>query len=276
MGGRFGMAGGVLCLFLFFLLGPAGRPVLHAQERLFTNALGMHFALIPAGGVEMGSPLGESSRDKGEVLHRAVVTRPFYMQTTEVTVGQWKDIMGKRLLGSQSGPSDWPMTRISWFDCAEFIKRLNEKGEGIYRLPTEAEWEYACRAGSSSPFHWGKEIDCSKAMFGNSRRGGECTATSESKGIPVDGPARVKSYSPNAWGLFDMHGNVWEWCLDWYGDYPPGPVSDPTGLDSGNLKVRRGGSWLSQGHRLRCANRAYAHPASRFRNTGLRLVMEVR
>lgn len=262
-----------LCLFVF---GPLGLSPLHSQERLFTNAEGMEFVLLPAGESDMGSPSEERFRHQGEVLHRVRITRPFYMQSSEVTVGQWTSIMGRRLM-SGSEPLNLPVTRVSWFDCTEFIKKMNEKGTGIYRLPTEAEWEYACRAGSGSAFHWGRDVDCAKAMFGNSgRKGGECTRISESKGMRVDGPAPVKSYRPNGWGLFDMHGNVWEWCLDWYGDYPRGQVTDPTGPSSGNQKVRRGGSWLSEGHRLRCANRAYAHPASRFRNTGLRLVLEAR
>jgi formylglycine-generating enzyme required for sulfatase activity len=267
-------------VFLFltvFSLESVGLSLSHSQEKVFRNSLGMEFVLVPAGGFEMGSPPDEPLRNAGEILHRAILTRPFYMQSSEVTVGQWTRVMGRRLLGPRSGPSDSPITRVSWFDCAEFIKKLNEKGEGTYRLPTEAEWEYACRAGSTSAFPWGQEIDCSRAMFGNStRKNGECTAISETKGMQVDAPARVKSYSPNPWGLFDMHGNVWEWCQDWFGDYRRGQVTDPTGPGSGNLRVRRGGSWLSEGYRLRCANRAYAHPASRFWNTGLRLVMEVR
>lgn len=266
-----------LFLAILFASGLGGPSPLHSQERVFTNSIGMEFVLIPAGGFDMGSPPDEPLRDKGEILHRTYLSRPFYMQSSEVTVRQWTSVMGRRLLGRRSGPPDLPITRVSWFDCSEFIEKLNEKGEGIYRLPTEAEWEYTCRAGTGSAYPWGADIDCKRAMFGNSsQKGGECTAASESKGMRLDGPARVKSYPPNNWGLYDMNGNVWEWCHDWYGDYPRTQVMDPTGADSGSLKVRRGGSWRSEGYRLRCANRAYAHPASRFQNTGLRLVREVR
>lgn len=262
---------------IVFAFGAIGLSPVHSQEKAFKNSLGMEFMLIPAGGFDMGSPLEEPLRDTGEIMHRVILSKAFYMQSTEVTVGQWRSVMGRRFLDPESGSSDLPITTVSWFDCAEFIKRMNEKGEGIYRLPTEAEWEYACRAGSRDAFHWGSGIDCTKAMFGNSsRETGECTAFLKAKAVQVDGPARVGSYGPNAWGLFDMHGNVWEWCRDWYGDYPRGQVTDPIGPDSGNMKVRRGGSWLSEGSHLRCANRAHAHPASRFRSTGLRLVMEVR
>ena len=259
----------------FLLFGPLGLSPLHSQERVLKNSLGMEFVLIPAGSFEMGSPLEEPSRYKSEILHRVTLSGPLYMQSSEVTVGQWRSIMGKRLLKSLPGSLDSPVTRVSWFDCAEFIQKMNARGEGIYRLPTEAEWEYACRAGSAQPFHWGAEADCARAMFGNSsQRGGECVE--QSKHLQADGPARVKSYSPNAWGLFDMHGNVWEWCQDWFSEYLKGWQVDPSGPATGNLKVRRGGSWLSEGHRLRCANRAYAHPASRFSSTGFRLVREVR
>ncbi len=264
----------VLWFLLLFILGPSDPS--HSQERVFTNSMGMEFVLLPAGGFDMGSRPAEKLRDPGETLHPVNLTKAFYMQTSEVTVGQWTSVMGRRFLGARSGPSGSPVTRVSWFDCAEFIKKLNERGEGVYRLPTEAEWEYACRAGSGSPFSWGTEIDCTRAMFANhTQKEDECTKVSQSKGMQVDGPALVKSYPPNAWGLYDMHGNVWEWCQDWFGEYPQSQVTDPTGPESGSLKVRRGGSWFSAGHRLRCANRAYAHPASRFRNTGLRLVREV-
>jgi formylglycine-generating enzyme required for sulfatase activity len=277
MGRAFGKSTHLFFSFLILFAWEASEPPeLQSMEKIFRNSVDMEFVLIPSGSFEMGSPLGERFRDPSEFQHPVTLKKSFYLQSNEVTVGQWSRIMGKRLLGRHAGPSNLPVTRVSWFDCSEFIKRLNEKGEGIYRLPTEAEWEYACRAGGSSAYHSGPSIDCAEAMFGNrSRNGGECTDLARSKRLPIDGPAPVRSYGANAWGLFDMHGNVWEWCSDWYGDYPRVEAVDPVGLSSGSQKVRRGGSWVSEGHRLRCANRAYAHPASRFRNTGFRLVMEV-
>ncbi|RJR54017.1 MAG: formylglycine-generating enzyme family protein [Desulfobacteraceae bacterium] len=268
--------GTVLWLALvFFLFGPIGLSSSHSQERIFKNSLGMEFVLIPAGSFEMGSPPEEPSRYKSEILHRVSLSKPLYVQTSEVTVEQWTNIMGKRLLKTLFGPKDLPVTKVSWFDCMEFVEKMNSRGEGTYRLPTEAEWEYACRAGAAQPFHWGAEIDCSKAMYGNSsKKAGECVG--KSKDAKADGPARVRSYSPNGWGLYDMHGNVWEWCQDWFSGYTLGWQVDPAGPETGSMKVRRGGSWLSEGHRLRCANRAYAHPASRFASTGLRLVREPR
>jgi len=131
-------------------------------------------------------------------------------------------------------------------------------------------------AGSVTPYHWGKDIDCNRAMYGNSQmKNGDCSPFVESRGWDSDGPARVKSYPPNAWGLYDMHGNIWEWCHDWYDKYPTFAVTDPRGPDSGTMKIRRGGSWFGFGHSCRSANRAYAHPGSKFSTSGFRVVREV-
>ena len=223
----------------------------------------------------MGSPPDEPYRSKSEseVQHPVTISKPFYMQATEVTLKQWWTVMGKRFFGRRKGTADMPVARISWYDCIRFIKKLDARNEGVYRLPTEAEWEYASRAGSTTAYSWGEAIDCSKAMFSNnSKKFGECLDHVRSRGLPVDRPAPVKSYPPNEWGLYDMHGNVWEWCYDWRGDYTKGPVVDPRGPDSGTLRIRRGGSWYGQGYSCRSANRANGHPASRFRTTGFRLV----
>ncbi len=231
----------------------------------------MEFVLLPPGSFVMGSPPAEDLRQLGETPHKVTLSEPFYMQTKEVTVGQWWALMGKRMLGQRSGPPGLPVTRVSWFDVMEFIEKLNAMGEGIYRLPTEAEWEYGCRAGSPSPYHWGEEIRCSQAVFG--LKDGIC----DSRKAASDGPAPVGSLRPNAWGLYDMHGNVWEWTQDRYGEYGTGPEVDPSGAVDGTImRVRRGGGWSSAPHLLRCANRAYGHPAARYRHTGFRLVREAR
>jgi formylglycine-generating enzyme required for sulfatase activity len=244
-----------------------------ASEKVFSNALGMEFVLIPAGTFIMGSPQDEPHRSKSEVQHPVTITRPFYMQTTEVTLKQWWAIMGKRFFGRRKGPDDMPVTKVSWHDCMKFIKKLNAQKEGIYRLPTEAEWEYACRAGSTTTYSWGNRMDCSRAMYGNnSNKSRKCLEHVKSREMAVDGSAPVKSYPPNAWGLYDMHGNVWEWCIHWHGDYPARPVTDPIGPVSGTRKIRRGGSWFGDGYSCRSANRNVGHPASRYRTTGFRLV----
>jgi formylglycine-generating enzyme required for sulfatase activity len=237
----------------------------------------MEFVLIQSGTFMMGSPTDEASRDPGELLHEVSLTRPFYIQTTEVTLKQWRALMGKRFFGRRRGKANMPVVRVSWHDCREFIEKLNGLNQGTYRLPTEAEWEYACRAGSTTAFTWGQTIDCTKALYGNnSHEDGACLDYAKSRGFQHNRPAPVKSFQPNAWGLYDMHGNVWEWCQDWYGPYPSARVVDPTGPASGTEKIRRGGSWFKYGHSCRSANRAHGHPPTRYRTTGFRLVLEAR
>jgi formylglycine-generating enzyme required for sulfatase activity len=158
----------------------------------------------------------------------------------------------------------------------KFIKHLNRLGQGTYRLPTEAEWEYAARAGTSAAYSWGDTIDCDKAMYGNNRlKNDECQFYIKSIRLQIDQPAPVKSYAPNPWGLYDMHGNVWEWCGDWFEEYAKTSVTDPAGPESGSMRIRRGGSWFKYGHFCRSANRSFGHPATRYRTTGFRLVREI-
>jgi sulfatase modifying factor 1 len=262
----------ILFFSIFIALAFLPRPLL-AFEKVFRNNLGMEFILIPAGNFTMGSPLNEPYRDKRELQHTVRISNPFYLQTTEVTLDQWRALMGKKLIGRRKGPGNIPVVKVSWHDCMKFIKKLNALSEWSYRLPTETEWEYACRAGSSTAYNWGNDIDCGKAMYGNnSLKSNECIDDVKSKGLTIDQPAPVKSYHPNAWGLYDMHGNVWEWCHDWYGDYTVSTEIDPLGPDSGTMRVRRGGSWFKYGHSCRSANRNSGHPSSRYKTTGFRLV----
>jgi len=249
---------------------------IYSFEKTYTNTLGMEFVLMPSGTFTMGSPANESHRGISEVRHEVTISKPFYMQTTEVTVKQWYSIMDRRMMISQKNTDNIPVTQISWFDCIQFIKRLNRLGQGIYRLPTEAEWEYAARAGTFTPYSWGNTIDCEKAMYGNnSLKYDVCQPYIRSIGLQIDQPAPVKSYKPNPWGLHDMHGNVWEWCMDWYGDYKTKPVIDPKGPKSGTMRIRRGGSWFKYGYTCRSANRSFGHPATRYNTTGFRLVREI-
>ncbi len=253
----------------------AGDPG-RAPRRL-SNTLGMDFVLIRPGSFIMGSPANEPGHRPNEVQHKVTISKPFYLQTTEVTLAQWRKIMGRRWLFPRQGPDRGPVTEVSWFDVQEFIAKLNQMGQGRYRLPSEAEWEYACRAGSTTAYCWGNRIDCSRAMFANNElKARHCIAYIKARGLMVNSPAPVASYPPNRWGLYDMHGNVWEWVADWWGPYPRGPVSDPQGPPEGTYRVRRGGSWFRGPFRLRSANRNYADPASRYRTTGFRLVLEVR
>jgi formylglycine-generating enzyme required for sulfatase activity len=254
-------------------------PVLALAENpgpIVQNDLGMTFVRIEPGSFVMGSPKDEPYRDDRETQHRVTLTKAYYMQTTEVTAGQWRQIMGKGILGTflrGRGPANLPITRVCWHDVESFLIKINKRYDGVYRLPTEAEWEYAARAGTTSMYNWGDRIDCRNAMFANNRRKYDnCRTYNLAHRLPADGPAPVKSYPPNGWGLYDMHGNVWEWCHDWFGPYPAKAVTDPQGPVKGTQRVRRGGSWFGSAHACRSANRAYGHPASRLQTTGFRLV----
>jgi len=263
--------------FTIFMLSALSPALISASEKVFRNSLGMEFVLIPAGTFMMGSPPNELYRGEDEVQHQVTITMPFYIQTTEVTLKQWRTLMGKRFFGRKKGSPEMPVVKVSWYDCMDFIKKLNARSEGTYRLPTEAEWEYACRSGTTTAYSWGNTIDCKKAMYhNNTLKENLCGDYVKSRGFPSNQPAPVKSYQPNAWGIYDMHGNVWEWCQDWFGDYPKGSVTDPRGPDSGSDKVRRGGSWYRFGAYCRSANRTYTNPSAKFKTTGFRLVMEIR
>lgn len=272
----------LLMVLSVFLIGLTVQNAGWAKDAVFTHSSGMEFVLIPAGNYVMGSPKDEPNRGTSENQHKVTISRPFYMQTTEVTVKQWQQVMGRRLFGGLRGSDNLPMVRVSWHGAMKFIKRLNSRGEGTYRLPTDAEWEYAARAGSTTAYSWGADIDCTRAMYGNnSRRRGPCVGHVRSKGLKPDQPAPVKSYPPNAWGLYDMHGNVWEWCRDRFDPirhrfrlYQKDDLTDPVISGSSGYRVRRGGSWFGHGYSCRSANRTFSHAGSRYKTTGFRLVRD--
>ena len=262
---------GALVVFLTVLAGPLSAA---GQERVVENRLGMTFVLIPAGTFIMGSPIEEAHRNVSEVQHQVSISQPFYLQRTEVTVNQWRAVMGRRWLARKRGGGDMPVVKVSWHDCRKFIRKLNRLTGDKYLLPTEAQWEYAARAGSSAAYFWGNQIDCSHAMYANNpMKHDNCVATFSREGMKPGQPAPVGSFMPNAWGLYDMHGNVWEWCEDLFDRYEAVSTVDPCETESGRDRVRRSGSWFSPGPACRSANRAYAHPMSRLQNTGFRLVM---
>jgi len=148
----------------------------------------------------------------------------------EVTQEQWEAVMGNNR--SKTKGAKLPVTDVSWEDCQEFIKKLNENTKGGYRLPTEAEWEYACRAGTTTEYSFGDKITPKDGNYHDSE---------------INKPVAVGSYKPNAFGLYDMHGNVFEWCNDCYAKYPAGAVTDPKGPATGTYRVLRGGSFLNLG-----------------------------
>ena len=152
--------------------------------------------------------------------------------------------------------NDLPVEEVSWNDAKEFIRKLNRKeGTDKYRLPTEAEWEYACRAGTTTPFSTGDCISTDQANYNGNYPGSGC-----SKGVYREKTVAVGSFAPNAWGIYDMHGNVWEWCDDWYGDYPASHATDPKGPSSGSVRVLRGGSWFIYASNIRSAYRYGDNP----------------
>ena len=229
------------------------------------NSIGMKFSLIPPGQFLMGSPPKEEGHRDDEVLHRVTLTKAFYLGTTEVTQRQWKALMGTD--PSFCTGDDLPVETVSWGQAVEFCGKLSLKEGGKCRLPSEAEWEYSCRAGTATPFHTGETISTDQANYD-----GRQTYGGGRKGVFRDGTADVGSFAPNAWGLHNMHGNVWEWCADWYGEYPRGDTTDPTSPASGNRRVSRGGCWINFPAVCRSANRAKIVPESWNFHTGFRVV----
>jgi sulfatase modifying factor 1 len=269
----------VTFIYLFIIICGIKEALAQETPEKFTNSQGMDFVLIPPGSFMMGSPMDEFQRKNNEKPHHVTITKGFYLQTTEITQEQWKNIMGENPSKFNRCPK-CPVEFISWFDTQVFIQKLNQLEHTTkYRLPTEAEWEYACRAGSETAYSWGNDIDCSKASYSNNTlKSDKCVSYAKERGIKSDQPAPVKSYAPNAFGLYDMNGNVWEWCQDWYAPYNGGKEMNPTGPELGSDKVdkvRRGGSWYGVGQSCRCGNRNFSHFANRYQTTGFRLVKEV-
>jgi len=239
------------------------------------NSLGMSFVLIPAGTFEMGSPENEPDRNNDEKMHKVILTKPFYMQTTEVTQGQWKALMGNNPSLNHDCGDDCPVENVSWNDVQTFITKLNEMKnvkKRKYRLPTEAEWEYAARAGTKKSFFWGNYADCSKANYGKGNCGNcnECSKKKNSVKIK-----NVGSYPSNSWGLFDMNGNVWEWVKDSYSkDLSTTRSEDPI-VTSGLDKVVRGSSWFYTSKYCRSAARFRVLSESKLDDLGFRLVVTI-
>jgi formylglycine-generating enzyme required for sulfatase activity len=176
------------------------------------------------------------------------------MGRTEVTQAQWQAVMGNNPSYFKNCPQ-CPVETVSWEDAQRFVDKLNAQNDGFkYRLPTEAEWEYAARSGTTGDY--AGNLDSMAWYSGNSGNKTHEVATKQ----------------PNAWGLYDMHGNVWEWCEDWYGDYPSGAVTNPTGAASGSYRVFRGGSWYFDAVNLRSAYRNRNSPSLRLSRLGFRVV----
>jgi formylglycine-generating enzyme required for sulfatase activity len=251
-----------------------GTPTSHTVA-----SINMDMIFCPPGTFMMGSPTSESGRGTDETQHQVTLTHGFYLGKYEVTQAQYEAVMTGNTNGLNPKPSNWPnnnerpVEQVSWNDIQVFMSRLNEMEQTAgrlpvgwkYVLPTEAQWEYACRAGTTTAYSWGNTIASSNANYnwdGGANDGNDFKQTRD-----------VGQYAANPWGFFDMHGNVWEWTTDWYqAAYPTGnPVIDPTGPASGSARVRRGGSWYSDGTNLRSAKRTSHAPSPRHSDLGFRV-----
>ena len=218
------------------------------------KGINLDLVLIPAGKFMMGSPASEKGRSTDETQHEVTLTKPYYMGKYEVTQEQWEGVMGENR--SQVKGAKLPVTNVSWGDCQEFIKKLNASTKGGYKLPTEAEWEYACRAGTTTAYSVGDSLTKADANYGDGSAGSI---------------KAIGNYKPNAFGLYDMHGYVWEWCEDWYANYPAGAGTDPKGPATGIGRVLRSGSFLFNDSKARSSGRFFYSPTDRLLYSGFRL-----
>ena len=222
------------------------------------------WASIPAGKFTMGSPESEVDRDDDETQHKVTLSA-FKMSKYEVTFEQY-DLFCEATGRSNPRDKGWgrgsrPVINVSWDDATAFAEWMG------CRLPTEAEWEYACRAGTTTPFNTGNNLTTAQANYN-----GDYPYNNNAKGEYREKTLPVGSFAANAYGLFDMHGNVWEWCSDWYGDYSISAQTNPKGASSGSHRVARGGSWRSYARHCRAADRTSGTPVYRHSRIGFRLV----
>ena len=281
----------VLWLCLAMLLGGASVGALfwlRGERERFTNGYGIQLVRIPGGKFTMGSPKGEQGHRADEKEHPVEVSS-FHLGVHEVTQKQYTRVMGKNpSFFSKDGDGkdkvagmntdDFPVENVSWDDAMAFCKKLTAldtkmPGGHEYRLPTEAEWEYACRGGAASyqPFHFGNSLSSQQANFD-----GDFPYGGADKGPNLERTCKVGSYEKNRFGLYDMHGNVWEWCLDWYEKdyYGKSPAKDPPGPSEGNRgRVFRGGSWFPPGSFCRSAHRGRVTPQTQPSNLGFRVAL---
>ncbi|HYG74397.1 MAG TPA: SUMF1/EgtB/PvdO family nonheme iron enzyme [Planctomycetota bacterium] len=221
---------------------------------------------IPEGRFVMGSPHDEEGHNDDEIQHDVIISKPYYLGRVPVTQAQWERVMG-------SNPSYFrgpqlPVEMVSWFEAALFCEELFNRFGKPFRLPTESEWEFACRAGTRTAFHTGSTITTDNANFD-----GKFTYANGATGITRWKTTDVGTFRPNAWGLHDMHGNVWEWCSDWYGEYGTATATDPQGPSKGDIRILRGGSWFHGPADCRSAQRDALDPGRRHSPYGFRVAM---
>ncbi len=242
------------------------------DDDIYRNRYGMVFMRIPAGEFKMGSPRSEDDRESDEAQHTVRISKDFWMASTEVTQKQWERVMRTSIRQQRSAGDDdddyngiggdHPMKFVTWYDAQEYCRRLSEMDGRTYRLPTEAEWEYAARAGTATAFAFGNRLSPAQANVADDSLDRERTV-------------EVESFRPNKWGLYDMHGNVREWVADWYDDdYNQSDIVDPKGPAEGDEKVLRGGSWKREADEARSAARTEEDPGEMSHTIGFRVVLE--
>lgn len=257
----------VFFLFVSITGGLAGQSKPATKKIRLQGGVIMNFVRIEAGKSLVGSLADEQDRqgDEGPVFE-VTISQAFYLGKYEVTQGQWVAVMGKNpsVFSDKDNWADYPVDWVSWEDCQHFINKLNDLGMGRFRLPTEAEWEYACKLGAQQRYDWGDDPSYSEI-----NQHAWIYPRAEGRSQPVG------QKKASAWGLYDMCGNVWEWCQDWKGKYPDQPQVDYQGPTTGQDRIFRGGSWFNLDKTARCANRNAHVPDEPYTNIGLRLVMEM-
>jgi formylglycine-generating enzyme required for sulfatase activity len=262
--------------------------------KVITNSIGMKLAYIPPGAFLMGSPKSEQEQHKKdsrlgndwaaqEIQHEVVITKGFYMSVYAVTQEEYEVVTGKNpswFSATGDGREDvarlntrrFPVETVSWKDATEFCRKLSQKEARTYRLPTEAEWEYSCRAGTKTAFSFGDTMSTDQANYN-----GTAVFGSGQKGVYRERPVPVGRFPANAFGLYDMHGNVNQWCQDWYGYdyYRKSPRNDPVNETSGEMRVLRSGSWGSYPGICRSAHRSGSTPDYRNNTIGFRVIMSL-
>jgi formylglycine-generating enzyme required for sulfatase activity len=272
----------LFCFSAFLCCTLVASCLLAQTPKTITNSIGIKLVLIPKGTFMMGSPGSEIGPENKQTQHEVTISKDYYLGVTEVTQGQYEKVMGTNPSFFQGDKvaernpdtdrvikevdsSNHPVEQVSWGDAIDFCKKLSdlpgEKAAGrVYRLPTEAQWEYACRAGSKSAYSFGES---SKSLGDYAWFAGKSNGQTHPVG----------EKKATAWGLYDMQGNVFEWCSDWYDEYPKGAVSDPTGPKEGSLRVFRGGCWDGVAELCKSADRAWGLPSSRIYGIGFRVAL---
>ena len=269
------MTPGVIGAVAFAVIAVSGCAVADAIDGASPVLVRGDYVQITAGTFMMGSASPESGRNSDELQHSVTISRDFWLKATEVTQAEWQSVMGSNPSEFDACGASCPVEKVSWLDAVEYLNRLSRAegfdecypaGDGSafvglsctgYRLPTEAEWEYAARAGTTTVYWSGAgEADLDRAGWYGVNSGSETHA--------------VAQKVSNAWGLYDVHGNVYEWVHDWYDAYGGGSATDPLGPATGTFRVRRGGSWFRSAQYCRSAGRSWFDPGSRFFSIGFR------